>query len=185
MAAASVLPVETTAEPLMPVEVYLRTTYRPDCEYIDGEILERNVGERPHGTLQNFFGWFFRNHEDEWQFQPIPEQRVQITSTRYRIPDVCIMRLPLADKGVIRTPPAICVEVLSRADRMIEMQERVDDYIRMGVQAVWVIDPWRRKASIAGQVGSLTAAGEVLTLQGTPIAVPVADIFAELDRYGL
>ena len=30
---------------LVPVEEYLRTTYRPDCDYVDGEVLERNVGD--------------------------------------------------------------------------------------------------------------------------------------------
>ena len=34
------------------VEEYLKTTYRPDCDYIDGEVLERNVGEFKHGRLQ-------------------------------------------------------------------------------------------------------------------------------------
>ena len=35
----------------MPVAVpvslqeYLETSYRPDCDYLDGELLERNVGE--------------------------------------------------------------------------------------------------------------------------------------------
>lgn len=33
---------------LIPVEEYLSTAYRPDCDYVDGEVLERNVGETPH-----------------------------------------------------------------------------------------------------------------------------------------
>ena len=35
------------------IEEYLKTTYRPDREYIDGEILERNVGKMgalPHSV---------------------------------------------------------------------------------------------------------------------------------------
>ena len=31
---------------------YLATSYRPDCEYLDGELLERNVGEWDHSRLQ-------------------------------------------------------------------------------------------------------------------------------------
>ncbi len=30
---------------------YLETSYRPDCEYIDGELLERNVGEWDYSRL--------------------------------------------------------------------------------------------------------------------------------------
>ncbi len=27
-----------------PVEEYLRTSYEPDCDYADGELIQRNVG---------------------------------------------------------------------------------------------------------------------------------------------
>jgi len=28
----------------VPLSEYLNTTYRPDCDYLEGELLERNVG---------------------------------------------------------------------------------------------------------------------------------------------
>ena len=35
---------------LMDVEEYLRTSFDgSDCEYLDGEVVERNMGELPHG----------------------------------------------------------------------------------------------------------------------------------------
>src|SRR5436190_963738 len=37
---------------LMSVNDYLSTTFRPDCEYVDGVIVERNLGEKDHSTLQ-------------------------------------------------------------------------------------------------------------------------------------
>jgi hypothetical protein len=37
---------------LIPVEVYLTSVYRPDCDYVDGEVLERNSGEREHSYIQ-------------------------------------------------------------------------------------------------------------------------------------
>ena len=36
---------------LASVNEYLSTSYHPDCEYIDGVILERNVGERDHSSF--------------------------------------------------------------------------------------------------------------------------------------
>lgn len=36
------------------VSEYLRTTYRPDCDYIDGDVKERNVGEQPHGQYASY-----------------------------------------------------------------------------------------------------------------------------------
>lgn len=40
------------AETLISVEEYLATSYRPDCDYVDGQVLERNLGEWEHGSLQ-------------------------------------------------------------------------------------------------------------------------------------
>ena len=37
---------------LVPLGEYLETVYEPDCEYIDGELVERNVGELEHSGLQ-------------------------------------------------------------------------------------------------------------------------------------
>jgi hypothetical protein len=30
---------------LIPVSEYLKTSYSPDCDYVDGEVQERNLGE--------------------------------------------------------------------------------------------------------------------------------------------
>jgi hypothetical protein len=50
---------------LIPVEEYLRTTYRPDCDYIDGEVKERNLGETPHATVQSLLAAIFLNRRQE------------------------------------------------------------------------------------------------------------------------
>jgi len=38
--------------PLISANEYLTATYRPDREWIDGGLLERNVGEYEHSRLQ-------------------------------------------------------------------------------------------------------------------------------------
>ena len=37
---------------LVSLEEYLDTAYSPDREYVDGAIVERHVGERPHSLAQ-------------------------------------------------------------------------------------------------------------------------------------
>ncbi len=45
---------------MIPVEEYLQTSYRPDVDYIDGELIDRNVGEWNHGRLLGLTGaWLF------------------------------------------------------------------------------------------------------------------------------
>jgi Uma2 family endonuclease len=171
----------STIPVLIPVEEYLRTVYRPDCDYIDGQIKERNMGELPHGKLQAFFSWFFRNHRGEWRVIGVPEQRVQVSALRYRIPDICLISHDSPEELILRTPPVLCIEILSREDRMSEIQERIEDYLAMGVPCVWVVDPWRRKAYAATGDGILHPEPETLRVPQTAIAVPVREIFAELD----
>ncbi len=167
---------------LISVEEYLRTNYRPDRDYIDGEVLKRNMGETPHARLQGFFLSFFRTHEDEWQIEALPELRVQVAPTRYRIPDVLLAALPNLDDRIVRTAPLLCVEILSSRDTLPKIQERADDYATMGVPATWAIDLWRRLAYAAGPDGKLHPVEDRLTVPNTLIAISVPEIFAELDR---
>jgi Uma2 family endonuclease len=172
----------TSTPAFISLEEYLRTTYRPDRDWIDGETKERNMGEQSHARIQAYLTYLFRLRASQWGMRGLPEQRVQTSPNRFRIPDVCL--IPVGDPlvEILRTPPLLCVEILSRDDRMSEIQERVEDYLAMGVQAVWVIDPSRRRAYTAVAIGSLHLAAEELILQGTAIRIPVADIFAELDE---
>jgi Uma2 family endonuclease len=167
---------------LIPVEEYLRTVYRPDCDYIDGEVFERNMGETPHARLQAFFTNFFRTRDDEWNVEVLPEQRLQISQTCYRIPDVMVVALPNLDERIIRTAPLLCIEILSSEDRMKKVEERIADYASIGVRASWVIDPWRELAYSAGSDGAMHPQYETLRVDGTQITIAVSGIFEELRR---
>jgi hypothetical protein len=50
------------------------------------------------------------------------------------------------------------------------------------VQAVWVVDPQRRRAYETLPSGALQPVHAELTLAGTGICIPLADVFAELDE---
>lgn len=166
---------------LVPLREYLETSYRPDRDWIDGEVRERNMGEGQHASVQGFLIGLFRLHRDEWDVRVLPEQRVQTSARHYRIPDVCVTRRSAPFEAIVHTPPLLCIEILSREDRMSEMQERVDDYLGMGVEVVWLVDPRRRKAFIADASG-LRESSQVLTVPGTAVAVQVSEAFAELDE---
>ena len=165
----------------VPLSEYLQTTYRPDRDWIDGELKERNLGEGPHASVQGFLTFLFRGHAKEWGIRAFPEQRVQTSSGHYRVADLCVVQRGIGEEPIVRTAPLLCVEILSRDDRMSEIQERVDDYILMGVRVVWVIDPRRRKAYFSQAEGALLPELKQLRVPQTEIQVEVDAIFAELD----
>lgn len=48
------------------VEEYLSTGYEPDCEYEDGMVVERNLGEFEHSFLQTILATLFTINMDAW-----------------------------------------------------------------------------------------------------------------------
>jgi Uma2 family endonuclease len=101
----------------------------------------------------------------------LPEQRVRITETRVRIPDLCVVRASDPDDQVVVRAPVLCIEILSPDDRMSEMQERVEDYLQIGTEQVWIVDPWRLKAYAADRSGVRESPGGKLILADPLLSV--------------
>jgi Uma2 family endonuclease len=167
---------------VIPVSEYLQTTYRPDRDYIDGELKERNVGEQPHAHVQIIVGSIFRQMRLEWGVRPLTEQRVQVGPTRYRIPDICVLRNTDPKDAIVAFPPMLCIEILSADQALRDVRERVEDYIAMGVKNNWVIDPWKRLGYYGTAQGFTPTDDGQLKIQGTPIEISLASVFSELDE---
>src|SRR5258707_1096958 len=130
---------------LVSLQEYLTTTYRPDCDYVDGALVERNVGQKDHSKLQGGLIVWFYGRRQELRLVAFVEQRIKISTRRFRIPDICVVPLPEPDEQIFAQPPYICIEVLSPDDTFPRLQERFDDYLAMGVLNVWVLDPASRR----------------------------------------
>lgn len=132
----------------VPLEVYLRSDYEPDAEYIDGEILERPVGEDDHSSWQSAICKWFLKHDHEWNIFIRPELRVQVTEDNYLVPDVTILDAANPREKFATRPPLAVFEVLSPENKIREMMRKFDFYERMGIPQIWLIDPqdpvWQR-----------------------------------------
>jgi Uma2 family endonuclease len=166
---------------LIPVSEYLSTSYEPDCDYINGELQERNMGERPHSAVQYILTERLNRNRRQWSIIALQEQRVQVNDHRFRVPDVAVLRRSDPVDDIVQKAPLACIEVLSPEDRMNSILDRFDDYARMGVENLWLIDPVRRHAWVVGADGSQQRVTEAFTIEGTPIRISLAEVFAELD----
>jgi Uma2 family endonuclease len=128
------------------VSEYLSTSYRPACDYVDGEVLERNVGELDHGRLQGVLFAYFFSREKSWSVFAVVEQRVQVSRTRFRVPDVCVVAGQKPAEQTLTKPPMLCIEILSPEDTMSRTLDRVNDFLTFGVSHVWVLDPRTKRA---------------------------------------
>jgi Uma2 family endonuclease len=166
---------------LISVEEYLNTAYRPDVDYVDGQIEERNLGDFDHADLQFAIANLLRNKQQEWSIRVVGEARVQVSPTRIRLPDVCVLPAGLPREKVIHTIPLLCVEVLSPRDTLKSMRKRVQDFFDMGVRDIWILDPETRTAH-ACTSGTITAhTTGTLRIPNTKIELSIEDIFSTLD----
>jgi len=170
-----------TAPALMTIEQYLHTSFSPDVDFVDGEIQERNVGEKDHGRLQIMVAAWFMEREATFHLEAIPEQRMLVTSDRARICDVAIIPDDVPDEQVPTIPPFICIEIMSPEDRLSRSIKVLEDYRSMGVPNIWLIDPQERLAYSFGQ-GGLKQQEDLILRAERGIAMDVNEMFAKLDK---
>ncbi len=156
---------------------YLSTTYRPDREYVDGEIVERNLGEYEHSRPLARLAGLFGAREAELDIVVLIGQRVQVTPSRFRIPDVCLLAADAPDEQIITHPPFLCIEILSKDDTVSSTVERLDDFLGMGVPNIWLIDPKNRRGYRYTSEGLLEAKDGVLRSSVEAVALPLAELF--------
>ena len=164
---------------LVSVEEYLRTSFSDgDREYVDGHIVERNLGEKNHSKTQRELIYYFRTRQSSLKTHVFPEQRVQVKPTRFRVPDVCVYIGGEPDEQVFHTPPFLVVEILSKDDRPGEIQEKIRDYTEFGVRFCWVIDPRTRRGYVYTEHDSFEAKDGILRTEDPLLEVVVEDILS-------
>ncbi len=157
---------------------YLRTSYHPDRDYVDGEVQERNLGEFDHAAIQAFLtSWFFQ-HRQEWRLHVLVEMRVRVASERVRIPDVCLVTRGQEIEQVLTRSPLAVIEILSPEDLIVRCNERLADYRQMGIESVWVIDPANGIGYDCSSAAWLPV--EEFRVSGSPIFLRLKDLWDEL-----
>jgi len=161
----------------MGVEEYLRTGFEDaDRDFVDGEIVERNVGELPHAIVQRRLIVALDALASRFGIQVVPEIRVQTRATRFRVADIAVWRPGDIGTRIPTVPPFLVVEILSPEDRMVRMQEKVAEYLAIGTEYVWLIDPEERKAIIYSQQAPAGCLEQVLRTQNPDIEIPLSTV---------
>jgi len=175
----------SSAEPPVPatmtVDQYLSTMFHPDCDFVDGRIEERNVGEYDHSNVQKMILRVFLNHEADWDVEVLPECRMQITPSRFRVPDVMVLRQGQKVDRFVREAPLICIQVMSPEDTWKRLRSVLGDYLAMGVQNIWAFDPETQTAHRFDAFGLHLVTDPDLVVTGTNVQVNVAEVFSLLS----
>jgi Uma2 family endonuclease len=161
----------------IPVEEYLAASYSPDKEFVEGVLLERNVGEKPHSKLQrNLVVALSPRYPSVHVW---PELRMRSVNNRHRIPDVCVT-LTEPETDVLQDPPYIAIEILSKDDAMSDVLEKLAEYAAIGTPNIWLFDP-RTRHMYTYQTGILQqVTAEAIATTGDPrVELTRAQIFQD------
>ncbi len=165
-----------SAATLLSIEEYLNSSFHPDREYIDGEVIERNVGKRKHSYTQSRITMWFGRTDLARLYFPFTELRSQVSSTRVRIPDVTVVELPLPEEETLTNPAYLAIEIMSPDDTMASMQDKLDDYLAFGIPNIWVVDPWKNRAWTITADGWTTVRDHIMCTHDGRVAMPLADV---------
>src|SRR5262245_53507087 len=165
------------------------------CELIEGVLVEKAMGYTESllaGYLIVLLDAFVRPRN--LGVITGADGTVRLFAGRVRMPDVAFTswdRLPnrrLPAEPIPNLAPDLAVEVLSESNTAAEMARKRHDYFAAGVRLVWQIDPDARTVSAYTAPEPPTVLAEADTLDGGAVlpgfALPLRDLFAELDRHG-
>ena len=161
---------------LISAEEYLRTTYKPACEYIDGLLRPKPMPTYKHGKME------LRacNLIDQLNagFEAVPEQTVRLREGKYLVPDVAVQQIAKLQQPYPSEPIYLCIEVLSPEDRFSDTVAKCEDYHAWGVQFCWIVDPEKQRCweyEFGDRPRQISPSGQ---LTAGAIVVSISDLFA-------
>jgi Uma2 family endonuclease len=167
------------ATTLVSVEEYLNSSYPDgDREYVDGRLVELDGGDLDHSDVQTSILYYLRAHYRNLLWAGAAA-RVQVSQRRFRVPDVAAVRGTKPKGRVITEPPFLVVEIVSPDDKADELDEKVDDYLRMGIPNIWVVNPRSRRIWVRTAEGARAVKDPVVSTQDPVIEIPLAEIFTD------
>lgn len=169
----------------MPVEEYLATRYPDgDREYLDGVVVERNVGTPGHSALQKILIVHLSAFEKPLKIAVRPECRTRIEETRYRVPDVLVMERPFRQTDrVVVDSPLLIVEIVSPEDRHSDTLRRFREYEKLGVRYIVQMDPEDRTTYLFVRGDLVRGDGmDTVETRNGPLPFRTRDLLALLDQ---
>jgi len=127
----------------MSVEEYLRSSYSPDAEYIDGQNVESEstMGENEHSAWQDAICAWFRAQAVNTGIRVRPELRVQVDAYGFLIPDVTLLDRNIPVEPIATHPPVAVIEVLSPADQVARVMKKGERFEKTGIRTILILDP--------------------------------------------
>ena len=124
---------------------YLANPDYKHCEYFDGEVVELNLGSKPHSRIQVRCASYLMNYCDRHGGAVYAEQhcRLQVGDRlRYMLPDVgVVLNDATPDALYLDRAPDLVVEIRSPEDSIVMIHRKMATYFENGAQLGWIVLP--------------------------------------------
>lgn len=161
---------------MLSVEEYLSGEYSPEFEYVDGLLVETNVGDFIHASVKS--NLILALCSKYPRVKVLPTLTTRITATRYRLPDICVV-LKNPSGRYLEEGPLIAIEVLADADRATLMLEKLKDYSALGATNIWVLDPRTRQMLVFRGNALVEIEGDVIATESPRLELTRDEIFQD------
>ena len=166
---------------LTTVDEYRRSHFEGvDRDYIDGEVVERHMGELPHAILQAELAYRLRIAGESLGLKTLTEICIQVMPTRFRVADLAVWRPGDIGTRIPTVAPFLVAEILSPEDRIVRIQPKVREYLTHGAEFVWVVDPDERRALCYSQSDPGGTLVEDLRTANPNLHIPLSELLAAL-----
>jgi Uma2 family endonuclease len=126
------------------------------CELIDGEVVKLTPTGAVHGQIETSLslelGLFVRERNLGWVLGGEVGLYTRRNPDRVRGADVVVLSHRAApegpSKGFLEVAPEVVVEIMSPADTWQAVQEKLEEYLAIGVEQVWIVEPENRSLSV-------------------------------------
>jgi len=132
-------------------------------ELVDGHLRERVMSKRSSAIAGEILGLLRQEAKKAREAKVYPSDLgydcFPDSTINLRFPDVSLIRSPRDaevgdDPGFMSIPADLVVEVLSPNDRVNDVDDKIEDYLKAGFNLIWVVNPRRRSVHIYRRDGS-------------------------------
>jgi Uma2 family endonuclease len=171
------------ATPLVSVDEYLNTSYRPEMEYVDGVLVQLGMPSVEHGLLRKILANTLSAYEFQLGYETVLASRTRIAErSRYRVPDVMLCPIPLPEGHVLTTVPWAVIEILSPDDKLWQQVDRFKEFLNLGVPHMLLLDPEHLVAYRYEDGGLTRAKFTQLDLPSGSLPFDTEALFQELTK---
>jgi Uma2 family endonuclease len=176
----------------MPTDEIVLPITKPESEWLLGHAVRKVSPTRRHSLLQTAF---YRRLDDwaagrgevgtEWRFRLQPPGEIR----RPLVPDVAFVwnerlrGLTLDEADLPDFAPDVVVEILSKDDRAVYVDEKIDVYRACGCPLIVIVNPFKRLVSLVDRTSlQIFHDGETITHTTLPgFELGVTDLFSVME----